>query len=222
MPRAPESFAARRPGRTDLGTAPCASPRRRRPFPAAPGLVPPGQPSSPAPGRGGPRGLLFGKSWWRLQRNALPTRWRAGRRRGVHRRCHQSEFGGPGRGSAPRAGVRGRFEIWWIGAACGCEGGCEGAQVLWGGGLAAPPPTVTDSLSAGAQFRSLANCVSGQRELRGLAACCTLLGPPLQPERPPLPALHLVFQQRWTVSLLAVVDDAGPPAWLSHRHPLPD
>lgn len=137
-PRARESFAARRPGRTDLGTAPCASPRRRRPFPAVlarPGAPTPGQPSSPAPGRGGPRGLLFGKTWWRLQRNPLPARWRAGGRHGVHWRCHRSEFGGRGRGSARRwPGAGGRFEIWWIDAACVYFGGCEGAQVLWGGG----------------------------------------------------------------------------------------
>lgn len=59
-PRARESFAARRPGRTDLGTAPCASPRRRRPFPAA--LARPGAPRAtfvPSPGSGRPAGTAL-------------------------------------------------------------------------------------------------------------------------------------------------------------------
>lgn len=119
----------------------CARPGGRR---GRGRLRSPPPPRPPAPGRGGPRrGLLFGKTWWRLQRNPLPARWRAGSRHGASTGAVTGASSGVrdgvgdrgGGGSAALAGAGIRFEIWWIGAACVCFGGCEGAQVLWGGGV---------------------------------------------------------------------------------------
>lgn len=180
----------RSPGRTELGTAPCASPRwhRRRARPSASRVRGPPAPQPPSPGSGGPQGSFS----WKPVATAEKTPGRRPARRHPPRRGNRRLPAGVEPGGGARSGV------------CGPRGEApgeaaprrsrrrEGAGARGGGRRRQPRWGRPDSLTRGSRQRPL----------------CPVGAPA---SAPTAPASHLTCQHRSPVSLLALPTLARRP-----------
>lgn len=178
--------------RTAVSTAPGASPRWHRP-PHGPCASRAGSlgPEPRSAGSGARGQSSSGKPDGDCRGNHRASRWHAGTRHGAATGVLNlsGEAGAQGLGAGTRA--RGRVENLAEGGSPACAFAAAKAHRCPGEGVARPLEAVIDTASPREpklvySLGAPAAPVPGQRELHGLVAGATLLGPPLQPQLPPL------------------------------------